>query len=323
MKIVAVTGRPDVAEVYMADMGQERMIEFVEALQPPYSRDERWILMISVLFGCPVKCLICDAGGSYRGKPSAGEILQQIDHMVYRWYPDGYVPAGKFKIQFARMGEPAFNMQVLDVLEQLPTRYQAPGLMPSISTIAPHASRAFFERLAQIKNRLYGGGHFQFQYSIHTTDIELRDRLIPVKKWSFKQMADYGKQFHRTGDRKITLNFALAEGMPVQPEVLLYYFDPARYLVKITPVNPTCRAVQHGLSTHIDPFRPETGKAVAASLRQVGYDVIVSIGEAEENQIGSNCGQYVLKYMESGQVLKDGYTYQVKSLDEPTKVQVD
>jgi 23S rRNA (adenine2503-C2)-methyltransferase len=175
----------------------------------------------------------------------------------------------------------------------------------------------------QIKNRLYGGGRFQFQFSIHTTDIELRDMLIPVRKWSFEQMADYGERFYCTGDRKITLNFALAEGMPVQPEVLLEYFDPARYLIKITPVNPTCRAVQHGLSTQIDPYRPETGRAVANSLSKVGYDVIVSIGEAEENQIGSNCGQYVLKYIETGQTLKDGYTYEVKPLAESTEVMVD
>jgi 23S rRNA (adenine2503-C2)-methyltransferase len=312
MKVFAVTGTPDVAEVFMADMGEERMVEFVEALQPPFSRDERWILMVSTLFGCPVKCLICDAGGGYLGKPSAEEILRQIDHMVYRWYPDGRVPAAKFKIQFARMGEPALNMAVLDVLEQLPRRYNAPGLMPSVSTIAPHGVDAFFEGLLDVKNRLYSNQRFQFQYSIHTTDVALRDKLIPVRKWSFAQMAAYGERFYRLNDRKITLNFALAEGMPVEPDVMLRYFDPERYLVKITPVNPTCRAVQNGLSTHIDPYRPETGQAVAQSLTAIGYDVIVSIGEVEENAIGSNCGQYVLKYLEGQQTVRDGYTYQVE-----------
>lgn len=314
MKVFAVTGTPDVAEVFMADMGDGRMIEFVEALQPPYARDERWILMISTLYGCPVKCQICDAGGSYRGKPTAEEILRQIDHMVFRWYPDGHVPSGKFKIQFARMGEPALNMAVLDVLEELPKRYHAPGLMPSISTIAPHGTNAFFEGLLDVKNRLYLNGRFQFQFSIHTTDVTLRNQLIPVRKWSFADMAAYGERFYRHGDRKITLNFALAEGMPVEPDVMLHYFDPERYLVKITPVNPTCHAVQNGLSTHIDPYRPETGQAVAQSLSEVGYDVIVSIGEIQENEIGSNCGQYVLNYMESKKKLVDGYTYEVKPL---------
>ena len=259
MKVFAVTGTPDVAEVFMADMGDERMIEFVEALQPPYSRDERWILMVSTLYGCPVKCQMCDAGGHYRGKPSAEEILKQIDHMVYRWYPDGRVPASKFKIQFARMGEPALNMAVLDALEELPQRYDAPGLMPSISTIAPHGMDAFFERLSDIKNRLYANGRFQFQYSIHTTDVNLREKMIPVRKWTFEQMAAYGERFFHDGDRKITLNFALAAGNPADPEVLLRYFDPARYLIKITPLNPTWHATKNALASHVDPNAPGTG----------------------------------------------------------------
>jgi len=314
MKVFAVTGTSEIATVYMADMGQGRLIEFVEALQPPYSRDERWIMMVSTLFGCPVKCAICDAGGQYQGKLSAGEILAQIDHMVRRWYSDGRVPASKFKIQFARMGEPALNMAVLDALEELPRRYDAPGLMPSISTIAPHGREAFFERLMEVKDRLYANGRFQFQFSIHTTDTVVRDQLIPVRKWDFDQMAAYGEKFLRPGDRKITLNFALAKGMPVEPDVLLRYFDPAHYLIKITPINPTCQAVKNGLVSYIDPKQPESRNGVAHLLVEAGYEVIVSVGEVVENQIGSNCGQYVLNYLESRTSVKDGYTYQVQSV---------
>lgn len=314
MKVFAVTGTSEIATVYMADMGQGRLIEFVEALQPPYSRDERWIMMVSTLFGCPVKCAICDAGGQYQGKLSAGEILAQIDHMVRRWYSDGRVPALKFKIQFARMGEPALNMAVLDALEELPRRYDAPGLMPSVSTIAPHGREAFFERLMEVKDRLYANGRFQFQFSIHTTDTVVRDQLIPVRKWDFDQMAAYGEKFLRPGDRKITLNFALAKGMPVEPDVLLRYFNPAHYLIKITPINPTCQAVKNGLVSYIDPKQPESRNGVAHLLVEAGYEVIVSVGEVVENQIGSNCGQYVLNYLESRTSVKDGYTYQVQSV---------
>jgi 23S rRNA (adenine2503-C2)-methyltransferase len=317
MKILAKTGNSDLATVYMADMGGGRLIEFVEACQPPYSRAERWILMVSTLYGCPVKCLFCDAGGGYRGKPTAEEILMQIDHMVGEWFPDGIVPASKFKIQFARMGEPSLNMAVLDALEELPHRYQTVGLMPSISTIAPFGTDVFFERLIAVKDRLYAGGRFQFQYSIHTTDVILRDRLIPVRKWDFARMAAYGEKFYRAGDRKITLNFALAADSPIEASVLTRYFDPARYLVKLTPVNPTSRATQNNLTSHIDPSRPETAESVTRSLTEAGYDVIVSIGEAEENEIGSNCGQYVLNYLESGVAVKDGYTYQVERLPSP------
>jgi 23S rRNA (adenine2503-C2)-methyltransferase len=313
MKIVATTGNSDLATVYMADMGDGRLIEFVEACQPPYSRDERWILMVSTLFGCPVKCLFCDAGGGYRGKPTAEEILMQIDYMVKGWFPNGVIPASKFKIQFARMGEPALNMAVLEALEELPRRYRARGLMPSVSTIAPHGTDAFFERLVEIKDRLYSGGRFQFQYSIHTTDAALRDKLIPVKKWGFARMAAYGEQFRKPGDRKITLNFALAENSPIEADVLARHFDPSSYLIKLTPVNPTSRAMQNNLASHIDPTRPETAEPVTRPLLEAGYEVIVSIGEVEENEIGSNCGQYVLNYLESGQMVEGGYSYRVEN----------
>jgi len=313
MRILAKTGNSDLATVYMADMGSGRLIEFVEARQPPYSRGERWILMVSTLYGCPVKCLFCDAGGGYRGKPSAEEILMQIDTMVVEWFPNGIIPASKFKIQFARMGEPSLNMAVLEALEELPRRYHTVGLMPSVSTIAPLGTDAFFERLIDVKNRLYAGGRFQFQYSVHTTDVVLRDQLIPVRKWDFARMAAYGEKFYRAGDRKITLNFALAADSPIEASVLTQYFDPARYLVKLTPVNPTSRATQNNLASRIDPSRPETAVSVTRSLTEAGYDVIVSIGEAEENEIGSNCGQYVLNYLESGQVVEGGYSYQVRS----------
>jgi 23S rRNA (adenine2503-C2)-methyltransferase len=316
MKVVAVTRNPDLATVYIADMGDECMIEFVEACQPPYPRDECWILMVSTLYGCPVKCKMCDAGGHYGGKPNAAEILHQIDYMVDEWFPGRVIPSRKFKIQFARMGEPAFNLAVLEALEQLPGRYDAPGLMPSISTIAPHSTDAFFDNLIDVKNKLYTGGRFQFQFSIHTTDVDLRNQLIPVNTWSFAEMAAYGDRFYFEGDRKITLNFALVDGNPADPNILLRYFDPSHYLIKITPVNPTSHAVQNKLTSHVDPNRPETANEVAESMVAAGYQTIVSIGEAEENKIGSNCGQYVLNFLESKQLVQDGYTYRVANLEE-------
>jgi 23S rRNA (adenine2503-C2)-methyltransferase len=125
-------------------------------------------------------------------------------------------------------------------------------------------------------------------------------------------MAAYGERFYRPGDRKLTLNFALANGMPVDPDVLLRYFDPERYLIKITPVNPTYRAQQNELASYIDPQKHGEQNEIAARLEEQGYEVIISIGEIEENQIGSNCGQYVLNYLKGKTRIKNGYTYQVQ-----------
>jgi 23S rRNA (adenine2503-C2)-methyltransferase len=314
MNIIASTGREEVAIVYIAEFGEGKRIELVESLQPPVPREEKWVLLVSSMFGCPVECIMCDAGGTYHGKLTKDELFAQIDYLVYKRFPDGSIPSRQFKIQFARMGEPSLNPAVLDVLEELPLRYQAPGLMPSISTVAPCGTNRFFRRLLEIKKELYTGGNFQFQFSLHTTDAALRDRIIPVKKWSFAEMADYGELFYTPGDRKITLNFALAENYPLDPQVLLRTFDPAKYLVKITPLNPTYKASGNNLTSYIDPHAQGAKYPKVQALQEAGYDVIVSIGAVEENYIGSNCGQYLRKHIESAQPLGGGYTYPVQEM---------
>ena len=311
MKIVASAGNPDIAMVYVVEF-EGGLVECVEAIQPPRTREEKWVLMISTLFGCPISCQMCDAGGHYRGKLTESEMYAQIDYLINQRYPDGFVPSKQLKIQFARMGEPAINPEVLDLLETLPEKLNAPGLLPSVSSIAPHGTDDFFERLTDIKNRIYPGGKFQFQFSIHTTDQQLRDELIPVKKWDFQKIATFGERYFKPGDRKITLNFALAKQSPIQSDVLLKHFNPDRFLIKITPLNPTYQAESTGLKSYIDPETRSENYPILDELRDAGYQVILSIGEQEENRIGSNCGQYVQKHLMEQDELSTGYTYQIE-----------
>jgi 23S rRNA (adenine2503-C2)-methyltransferase len=309
MKVIASAGKEEIAIVYILELNSGKLVECVESLQPPLSRLEKWVLLVSTMFGCPVGCVMCDAGGFYQGKPKAEEIFTQIDFLVRQRYPDGNIPCKQLKIQFARMGEPALNPAVLDVLEGLPGLYQAPGLMPSISTVAPAACGDFFERLLGLKQKYYSNGRFQFQFSLHTTDIQLRDKIIPVRKWSFSEMAEYGERFYAPGDRKITLNFALARQAPLEAAILKAYFSPKKFLIKITPVNPTYRAVENNLASHIDAHTPDPRDRVVESLRVAGYEVIISIGNVEENQVGSNCGQFLRTHLDAREKMGDGYNY--------------
>jgi 23S rRNA (adenine2503-C2)-methyltransferase len=312
IKVHASTGKDDIAMVYIVETSTGNLLECVESVQPPLPREKKWVLLVSTMFGCPIGCLMCDAGGYYHGKPTKDEILAQIDFLVGKRFPDGNIPCEQFKIQFARMGEPSLNHSVLDVLNELPRRYNAPGLIPSISTVAPTGTERFFDRLVEIKRRYYLGGHFQFQVSLHTTDTELRNRFIPVKKWSFEQIGKFGERFYATGDRKISLNFALAKGMPVDPAVLLNFFDPGKFLVKITPLNPTYRARENELTSYINPLCAEQKYDIVQDLQGAGYQVILSIGEREENLIGSNCGQYLKRHLSAEAPIEDGYTYRVE-----------
>jgi len=309
MKVIGKVGRDDIAIVYLAEIRKGEFIEFVESIQPPLKREEKWVLIISTLLGCPVGCLMCDAGGWYKGRLSKDEIMTQIDYMIKNRFPTKKIPVKKFKIQFARMGEPSFNYHVLEVLKELPIKYDAPGLMPCISTVAPKGSESFFEKLLKIKQRYYNG-RFQLQFSIHTTDVKLRDKIIPIKKWDFSEIAAYGNKFYKKGDRKITLNFALAKSWPLEADILLKYFDPEIFLIKITPVNPTIRAKENMIESYINPT---SNNEIAFNLRKKGYEVIVSIGELEENRIGSNCGQFLRRFLENNYKIEGAYEYKVMS----------
>ena len=310
MRIVAKTGKEDIATVYLAETRKGRQIEFVESLQPPLPISKKWVLIISTLYGCPVGCRFCDAGADYKGKVSSDEMISQIDYLVTKRFPDRKIPVEKFKIQFSRMGEPSLNEDVLDVIDRLPQLYDAPGLIPCLSTIAPKGTDKFFEKLFEIKKKSFTR-KFQLQFSIHTTDEKMRDWLIPVEKWPFEKIADYGKAFYDEGGRKITLNFALADGMPIDPYVVSKFFSPSVFLIKITPVNPTYRANENRLSS--DLLMSKERSEIFDTLRSLGYEVILSIGEMEENLIGSNCGQYVTTYKREHKI-KNAYTYKLNSL---------
>lgn len=290
MRVIKKTGNSSLASVYVAKSDSGKLVEFVESTQPPFTREEKWVLIISTLHGCPVDCLFCDAGGNYKGRISYDDLLFQVDYLIREFYPDLNVPSKKFKIQFARMGEPSFNHNVLKLLEDLPLLYSIPGFIPSLSTIAPRGTNSFFNRLLEIKKSKYPLS-FQLQFSLHSTDKIQRDQLVPVRKWEFDEMARYGKRFFDPGGKKITLNFALSTVSIIDPNLLIRYFNPDFFIIKLTPLNPTLKAAGNKLLSLITP--ENSHYIIIDQLKNKGYEVILSIGEWEENLIGSNCGQYV------------------------------
>jgi 23S rRNA (adenine2503-C2)-methyltransferase len=310
MKVIGRTEENDIATVFVAENHEGKLFEFVESTQPPLTRHEKWVLIISTLFGCPVKCTFCDAGGRYDGKLSYEELKFQIDYLINTRFPEGYIDSAKFKIQFARMGEPSFNPAVLELLRNIPALYDYRLFLPSLSTIAPVGTDDFFEELRQIKKELYSDT-FQLQFSLHSTDEKQRDELLPVKKWGFEKIAEFSERFYDAGGKKITLNFALSQDSIFEPEQLLKYFDPEIFLLKITPVNPTYQAEKNNIKSLITEKNHH--KEIVERAKAAGYGVILSIGEWEENKIGSNCGQYITA-LRRADVIENAYEYDLLTL---------
>lgn len=295
MRIIGKNGKWELANVYLAEMQGDPalMVEFVDSCDPKIGgRDKKWVIVVSSQFGCPVGCLMCDAGGNFMGNLSEDEIVAQIEHVILENRGLDPKKCQKFKVQFARMGEPALNDAVPDVIDWLAENY--PQAIPCIATMAPAGREKWFESLLILSRKF---DNFQLQFSLNTTDPELRDKLIPYPKMSWQWMSDYGRRFYRPGHRKPSLNFALSSGLPCDAESIVKYFDPEYFAIKLTPLNPTATAGENSLQCikdHEKAQRLVTEKAREFSV--LGYQVIESVGNMEENEIGSNCGQMVRRY---------------------------
>jgi 23S rRNA (adenine2503-C2)-methyltransferase len=297
MEIISKQGDPKLAEVYVAKFrNKDKYIaEFVDARDPDRPTDYKWVIIISTQYGCPISCPMCDAGGNYYGNLTEREMLSQIDHVVNAHPTSRLRSVLKFKVQFARMGEPALNPAVLDTLVSLPCRYNAPGLIPCISTTAPRKSMDWLWKLLDIRHCIYEDYDFQLQLSINSTDEATRDMMVPTDKLTLSELGEFASRFHVDGKRKVALNFAITENVPVDPAIIAKHFDPNHCMVKLTPLNPTVRSQQNGLNTALPPDSPEVSDKLCAKLSKLGFDVVLSIGDTRENEIGSNCGMTVHK----------------------------
>lgn len=293
MEVLEVSGNPEVAEVCVARFRRDDgcTTETVDGLTPPQTREDKWVINVSTQFGCPVGCPFCDAALQYHGNPTAEDLLDQVRWALDR-HPGMAKKCRKLKVHFARMGEPALNPAVLDAMESLPAVVNSGGLWCCVATVAPRGREAWFEHLLSIKRRLYPG-RFQLQFSVQSTSAEDRARLIPIPHWSLQDLARYGHRFFDPGDRKVILNFALARDVEYNPEVIEKTFAPGKFAMKLTPVNPTAAGRQNGFETILRSDQSSLLDRACDRLIASGYDVVISVGDEREDQIGSNCGQAI------------------------------
>lgn len=257
---------------------------------------DKWVIIISTQVGCPFKCKFCDAGGNFKRNLKEEEIFKQINFLINNRFKDGFVETKKFKIQFARIGEPTLNNNVLNVLKKLKENIKCKNLIPSISTIAPLKSLNFLKILAEIKDKYYSNGNFQLQFSIHSTNEEKRNWLSQAKKLSLEEISAFGEYFFKEKDKKITLNFALMEEKDIEIRKIKKIFSKEKFLIKITPVNPTISAIENKIPSLWFENEKIIHK-ISENLKNEGFEVIESLGELKENEIGSNCGQYAQKFL--------------------------
>ena len=186
------------------------------------SRHERWMVGVSTMSGCPVKCKFCATGKLKRCRNlSFSEIVGQVLSVTVN--SDYSVSDSKeFKINYTRMGEPFLNINnVKTAIDEL--SYMYPGAHHYISTIGIKDSD-----FSWIKDDI------TLQISLHSFNEKRRNWLIPYKnKMSIEELG----QIRTKSNLKTTLNLTLVDEEDFDINILKEYFDPRYFFIKLSPIN--------------------------------------------------------------------------------------
>lgn len=274
-------------------MGLDRDIKRVEhADLLPLS--EKWVITISTQYGCSMGCSFCDVPKVGPGKnATTDDLIRQVLTGI-KLHPE-IAWTNRLNIHFARMGEPTWNPNVLDATKWFKTHIDPEyKIHPVVSTMMPRKNewlKTFIHTWMRIKNRLLHG-EAGLQLSINSTSEDERFIMFNSNACTFEGIAKIMEGIIPSG-RKITLNFAVAD-WEIKPNILLKYFNPDDYIIKLTPMHKTQTAIQNDIKTKGDYTEYYPYKFIEESLKHAGYDVLVFIASEYEDLGLITCGNTIL-----------------------------
>lgn len=271
---------------------------------PVMPLSEKWVVTLSTQYGCPMRCTFCDVPNiRFNGNASFDDLYRQVKTAL-GLFP-GVTYAGRLNLHYARMGDPAYNQDVLDFTRWLwgnkdqiraDTGVAVDVLHPVFTTSSPRKLKKLPDRVhewASIKNDLYNG-QAGLQLSINSTSDAQRDEMFAGQALPLADIAHMVSDLPAPRGRKYCLNFAYATGFEVDAVKLADLFDPNRFMVKITPIHNNTACRRNGIETiggyeSYAPYRqPEE------ALKQAGFDVLVFVPSMDEEQGLVTCGNAVL-----------------------------
>ena len=256
--------------------------------------EEKWVITISTQYGCSIGCNFCDVPKVGPGKNATfKDLIKQVLTGI-KLHPEIQFTK-RLNIHFARMGEPTFNPNVLDATkwfkEHLDHEFK---IHPVVSTMMPKHNewlKTFIHTWMRMKNRLLQG-EAGLQLSINSTSEEERNKMFRGNACSLEEISNIMEGIIPNG-RKITLNFAIAD-YEINPSILLKYFNPQDYLIKLTPMHKTSTALENGIVTKGDYTQYYPYRDYEETLKNAGYDVLVFIASKEEDLGRITCGNAIL-----------------------------
>lgn len=268
-----------------------------KVIAPTY--ENAWYTLLSNQKGCPMKCLFCDCPGyGFYGNLTVDDLRYQIRTILEN---TGSTHTRYFSVDFMRMGEPTLNPAILEFTEhhlvpEIRSRVDADVIVPSLSTMLPRNKKAvtdFLQNYCRIKNEVYNGDA-ELQFSICTTDEEMRRRIFRNLSLSLEEIAEIGRGLPMPKGGKYRLNFPVTRDTVIDPAVIDRLFDKNRFCIKLTPIHSTFNAADNGFRITSEYDSYEVFAAFEKSFLDIGWDVLVYLDRKGEDDDGLTCGNLLL-----------------------------
>jgi len=227
--------------VYVLETGDNYPVEVTDTFLPFYTKDaigrnqnkltkyelgdrsERYLIGVSCMSGCPVRCKFCATGQLKKWRNlTADEIVEQVKFVIQQNPDFDFANAKEAKINYTRMGEPFLNIDnVKKAIEEINEIY--PNVHHYISTIG-------------LKDADYSWikGNLTLQLSVHSLKDEKRNWLIPyVEKATLKELGN----IRTRSDLKTTVNLTLVDESDFDIDLLQQFFPKEHFFIKLSPIN--------------------------------------------------------------------------------------
>lgn len=253
---------------------------------------DRTVICCSTMSGCPVGCKFCGTGNKFVRNLSAEEIVEQIHTILNdKNITDIDKQGNRFQIMFMSMGEPLLNWDSVEIaIRKLHNEYPNAELL--LSTIAPDEPTAINKMIACSVDIDKVG----LQFSIHKSNDEIRNRLIPYKeKLSLEKIRDLGIIWWSKTGRHPYLNYCIDGTNNTDEDIknLQSLFSPIIFNFTFSVVCSADETMKNAGYKNIEEIR----KFEQAFLSK-GYNTRI-FDPAGQDDIGGGCGQlwYVQQWL--------------------------
>lgn len=278
-------------------LGLSRPIEKVTH-QEMLSLTDKWVITISTQYGCSMNCRFCDVPKVGKGINTTYNDLKNQIIVGLEQHPE-VTYTNRLNVHYARMGEPTWNINVLDFTENMKNELRPfigdSLIHPVISTMLPKNNimlNDYIDRWCNIKNNLFNGDA-GLQFSINSTSNNERNYMFSDNTLSLEEISIMANKLPMPKGRKYTLNFAIAE-YEVDGRKLANLFDTNKFICKITPMHKTNSAIDNNIQTHGDYTTIYPYEHIEEDLKNNGFDVLVFIASEYEDLGRITCGNAIL-----------------------------